>query len=305
MLLPIPPHVETIKLRDELEWAWGMPSIRVDSRLNQLVTHNDKSIDKHVLTALGIDVAARIERNELTAGDVPKSRLVDQYRYINKGLSMELLVALSLRHLDKPEYVQSLCCVSDVSEHPCHFAPSNHPDLVSHYKTPVGQKNFYILSEVSAMRVMSGGDYREQLEQALSHAKDIIAQDKKAIVYALVINGAYSDMSTEKKRSLFPHYLDFKKVNRLTIRRRVRVIPLNNLDFIVLMRKVHEYYSTTGDHLESWVLESALRQTHYLLQQEQTPAKAKWIMQSLIDRLTEGHNQQLEFNERNDLEDDH
>ena len=160
MLLPTPPHVETIMLRNELEWAWDMASLKVDSRLNQLVTHNDKSIDKHVLTALGIDVAARIERDELAAGDVPKSSLVDQYRYINKALSMELLVALSLRHLDKPEYVKSLCCVSDPSGHPCHFAPSSFPDLVSRYKTPAGQKNFYILSEVSAMRVMSGEDYR-------------------------------------------------------------------------------------------------------------------------------------------------
>ena len=291
-------------LRQEPAWAWDMPSIRVDSRLNQLVTHNDKSIDKHVLTALGIDVAARIERNELSAGDVPKSSLVDQYRYINKGLSMELLVALSLRHLDKPEYVQSLCCVSDVSGHPCDFAPSCFPDLVSHYCTPAEEKNFYILSEVSAMRVMSGADYRRQLEQALSHAQDIVAQDKKAIVYALVINGAYSDMSTENKRSLYPHYLDFKKDNRLTIKRRVRVIPLNNLDFIVLMRKVYTHYSAIGQHLESWVLESALRLTHDLLHQEQTPAQAKWIMQSLIDRLTEIPNEQLEFNERNDLEDD-
>ena len=114
----------------------GYSFARVDSRLNQLVTHNYKAIDKHVLTALGIDVDARIERNELSAVDVPKARLVYQYRKINKALSMELLVALSLKYLDKPEYVKSLCCVSDLSGHPCNFAPSNHPDLVSHYKTP-------------------------------------------------------------------------------------------------------------------------------------------------------------------------
>ena len=117
-----------------------MSSATVDSRLNQLVTHNDKAIDKHVLTALGIDVDARIERNELSAGDVPKARLVYQYRKINKALSMELLVALSLKYLDKPEYVKSLCCVSDLSGHPCHFAPSSFPDQVSHYCTPAEEK---------------------------------------------------------------------------------------------------------------------------------------------------------------------
>ena len=117
-----------------------MSSATVDSRLNQLLTHNDKAIDKHVLTALGIDVDARIERNELSAGDVLKSRLVYQYRDINKGLSMELLVALSLRHLDKLEYVQSLCCVSDMSGHPCNFAHSGFPDLMSHYRTSSGQE---------------------------------------------------------------------------------------------------------------------------------------------------------------------
>ena len=154
------------------------------------------------------------------------------------------------------------------------------------------------------MRVMRGDNYRQQLEQALSHAEDIIDQDEKAIVYALVINGAYSDMSTEKQRSLFPQYLAFKKEHGLTINSTIRVIPLNNLDFIVLMRKVYAHYSANGQHLESWILESALRQTHYLLHQEQTPAKAKWIRESLIDRLTEGPTQQLELNERNDSEDD-
>ena len=75
---------------------------------------------------------------------------------------------------------------------------------------------------------------------------------------------------------------------------------MNNLDFIVLMRKVYDYYSDIEQHLESWVLERSLSQTHDLLQQEKTPVKAKWILQSLIDRLTEIPNEQLEFNERND-----
>ena len=122
-------------LLKKLEWAWDMPSVTVDSRLNHLVTHNPKGIDKHVFTALGIDVNTRIERKELAAGGGTKATLVDQYRLINKALSMELLVALSLKYLDKPEYVKSLCCVSDLSGHPCHFAPISFPDLVSYYKT--------------------------------------------------------------------------------------------------------------------------------------------------------------------------
>ena len=301
MLLPTPPpHVDTIMLRKGREWRSDMSSVEVSNWLNHLVAHDPIATARHVFTALGIDVAARIERNELS----PKARLVNQYRYINKGLSMELLVALSLRHLDKPEHVQSMCCVSDVSGHPNNFAPSGRPDLVSYYCPPAEERNFYILSEVSARREMSKGEYSEQLEQALSHAEDIIDQDEKAIVYALVINGAYSDMSTEKQRSLFPQYLAFKKEHGLTINSTIRVIPLNILDFIFLMRRVHAHYSTTEEHLESWVLESALSQTHDLLHQEHTPAQAKWIMQSLIDRLTEIPNEQLEFNERNDLEDD-
>ena len=80
----------------------------------------------------------------------------------------------------------------------------------------------------------------------------------------------------------------------------VRVKHLNNLDFIVLMRTVYKHYSDINQHLESWILESALCQTHDLLHQEQTPAKAQWIMQSLIDRLTESLTQQLEINELND-----
>ena len=154
------------------------------------------------------------------------------------------------------------------------------------------------------MRVMSREEYRGQLDKAWSHAKEIVARNKKAIVYALVINGAYSDMSTKKKRSQFQQYRAFKKAKRLRINSRVRVIPLNSLDFIVLMRKVYKHYRENGQQLESRVLESALRETYDLLRQEQTPAKAKWILQSLIDRLTENPTQQLEFNERNDAEND-
>ena len=303
MLLPTPPpHVDTIMLRKGREWRSDMSSVEVSNWLNHLVAHDPIATARHVFTALGIDVAARIERNELS----PKARLVNQYRYINKGLSMELLVALSLRHLDKPEHVQSMCCVSDVSGHPNNFAPSGRPDLVSYYCPPAEERNFYILSEVSARREMSKGEYSEQLEQALSHAGGIVAPDENAIVYALVINGAYSDMSTETKGSLFKQYLAFKRKYELTINSTIRVIPLNILDFIFLMRRVHAHYSTTEEHLESWVLESALSQTHDLLHQEHTPAQAKWIMQSLIDRLTEIPNEQLEFNERNDaVDDDH
>ena len=298
----IPPHVDTIKLREGQEWRWDISSLEVDTWLSHLVAHNTTATGSHVFTALGIDVAARIERKELST----KERLVNQYRNINKGLSMELLVALSLRHLDKPEYVQSMCCVSDVSGHPNNFASSGRPDLVSYYRTPAEERNFYILSEVSAMRKMGKDEYCGQLEQALSHAKNITDQEINVIVYALVINGAYSDYTTDTKGSLFKHYLAFKKEHEFTIECRVRVIPLNILDFIYLMRKVHEYYHTTGEHLESWVLESALRQTHDLLLRKHTPVEENWIMKSLIDRLTEGHNQQLEFNERNDaVDDDH
>ena len=75
---------------------------------------------------------------------------------------------------------------------------------------------------------------------------------------------------------------------------------------MVLMRKVYAYYSAIKQHLESRVLERSLSLTHELLHQEKTPAKAKWIMQSLIDHLTESPNEQLEFNERNDsVDDDH
>ena len=263
--------------------------------LSHLAAENPTATKKHVYTVLGIDVKARKNRKEDTLED---------YRKINKGLAMELLVALSLRHLDKPEYVQSMCCFGDDSGHPCNFAPSDHPDLVSYYKTPTGQKNFYILSEVSAMHEMSQGDYRSQLDKAWSHAKEIVARNKRATVYALVINGAYSDMSTKKKRSQFQQYRAFKKDKRLRINSRVRVIPLNRLDFITLMLKVYEQYRDIGQHLESRVLESALSQTYNLLRQEQTPAKAKWIMQSLIDRLAENATQQLGFDERNDAEDD-
>ena len=270
----------------------------MDSWLQHLVDDDPRARTQHVEPALAIDVPARNARQE---------DLLTNYRNINKGLSMELLVALSLRHLDKPEYVQSMCCVAEISGHPNNCAPSGHPDVVSYYKTPDGQNNFYILSEVSAMSRMSEEDYRGQLKQALSHANKLIDEEEEnVIVYALVINEAYSDVSTETKGSQFKHYRAFKKEHELTNNSTVRVIPLNSQDFIVLMDQVNEYCNSppVREHLESWVVEDALRETHNLLHQRHTPAEAKWIMQSLIDRLTAGHAQQLEFDERNDAEDE-
>ena len=59
-----------------------------------------------VYPALGIDMATRRKNQNLPNVE---SKRTHQYRYINKGLAMELLVGMVLTHLDTPEMVRNWC----------------------------------------------------------------------------------------------------------------------------------------------------------------------------------------------------
>ena len=103
------------------------------------------------------------EDTEMEGEDDEKAKDSPLYR-INKGLTLELLIAQIMYRLDSPDYCQANCKV--IKRNPSYFAGTGKPDVVVDYGG-----GFIVHVEVSADRDMELDKLREQCDSALRHMK--------------------------------------------------------------------------------------------------------------------------------------
>ena len=84
------------------------------------------------------------------------------FRHINKGLSMELLVALLLTWLDSAGQVDGGCCVRNGLPNNC--SPWGKADIISEYPATEDTPAYQIVSEVSSKRQIQVDFYNDQLD---------------------------------------------------------------------------------------------------------------------------------------------
>lgn len=156
--------------------------------------------------------------------DAERQVTLHQHRLINKAMSMELLCASLLAHLDSAVKVESHCSAS--CRRPYHFARSGSPDLVATYAEHPSAKGFRVLGEVSAKRQVSEEHWLGQLGQAVRHAKALHKQAPKTPVYAMVVNGGLIGEDKDLQKA----YRKFIKDEGLKPNGDVQVVPIASMD---------------------------------------------------------------------------
>ena len=172
-----------ITLGDGTPWDVDLPPAVIGLHVLHLLNHDFSGAEREVFRQLGIDRASR----RRTGRPVP-GKLHD-YRWRNKALAMELLVALLFSRIDSPVRVQSACLTDAATGLPDTFAPSGRADVSVSYRVRSPERTVRIVVEASAMRFMPVEDFRDQLSQAIKHARDLEEPPVQS-TYALVINTA-------------------------------------------------------------------------------------------------------------------
>ena len=198
----------------------------------QLFTHDFRVNDRVVYPALGIDMATRRKNQNLPNVE---SKRTHEYRYINKGLAMELLVGMVLTHLDTPAMVRNWC--ASPGGLPRSHAPPGKVDVEASYAPDDGSPPFRLIAEVSAKRRVSPGFLKKQLAQAHSHAMELVEDDVGGKVYILVINGC-NVIDAPKHGDVFHEFVRANGLQRED--HRVCVVPINALAFVVALRTLIE-----------------------------------------------------------------
>ena len=177
------PTAGPITLGGGTAWDVDLPPAVISLFVLHLLNHDFSATELEVFRQLGIDRKARQPADRVMAGDL------HDYRWRNKALAMELLVALLFSRIDSPVRVQSACLTDPATGLPDWCAPSGHADVSATYRVTLPDRTIRVVVEASAMRSMPVESFQVQLIQAVKHARDLQEPPVHA-TYALVINGA-------------------------------------------------------------------------------------------------------------------
>ena len=194
-MTPAAPKPAPITLGDGTAWDVDLPPAVIGLHVLHLLNHDFSAAELEVFRHLGIDRASRRRTGRPVAG-----RLHD-YRWRNKALAMELLVALLFSRIDSPVRVESACLADPATGLPDTFAPSGRADVSVSYRVRSPERTVRIVVEASAMRFMPVEDFRDQLAQAVGHARGLRGPPVQS-TYALVVNTA-PILKYEKFRAMY------------------------------------------------------------------------------------------------------
>ena len=184
-----------ITLGDGTAWDVDLPPAVIGLHVLHLLSHDFSAAEREVFRHLGIDRKSRRRTGRDMAG-----RLHD-YRWRNKALAMELLVALLFSRIDSPVCVESACLTDPATGLPDTFAPGGRADVSVSYRVRSPERTIRIVVEASAMRFMPVEHFRDQLSQAVRHARDLQEPPVQS-TYALVVNTA-PILKYEKFRAMY------------------------------------------------------------------------------------------------------
>ena len=259
-----------VELRQGGEWGGRPAPAAAAALLLQLLSKDPRAVGRTISPRLKLDSRSRLSRrlrSPRQRGDRWLLTLKD-YRSINKALSMELLCASLLAHLNSAESVVSLCCSDEGT--PYNFAPAGLPDLTAEYAPDIR-----LVAEVSA-KADAGLEFQQgQLEQALRHAND--EQDKSPepqLIYAWVINNG--DVGSDPALRL--QYQEFVRKNGLLEEGcRIRVAPMHTRDAAFALALLCSKPPTGGFGFPSCWLADALECMADELMKDAAPEPQGWM----------------------------
>ena len=276
-----------VTLQGGRSWNPSLSDHEIFILLAYLHSQNFKTISNVVARKLNIDTRSRVEadnRLNLTDG----GHWLREARTINKALAMELLVALSLTFIDNAERVISGCVVRN--QLPNNFASSGLTDITVFYPPSDGEQAFCVLVEVSIKRTVSVEHYRSQLNQTLTHAKVLAADNGGRPVYGLVINSG--DITAEKR--LQAVYKRFLIDNQLTADSHIKVLALYTGDFIsvlgkLLVDKTYDFKSSLLVRIFDTLIDT--------LRQNESLSESGWMVKTWVNIVGHAQMPELSLNE--------
>ena len=276
-----------VTLRGGMSWNPSFTDNKVAILLVYLHSQNFKVISNIVARKLNLDTRSRVEAdNRLNLRD--GGHWLREARTINKALAMELLVAMSLTYIDNAQQVISGCVVRN--RQPNNFASSGLADITVFYPPSDDGQAFCVLVEVSIKRIVSPEHYRRQLDQTLTHAKVLAANNNGRPVYGLVINSG--DITGEKR--LQAVYKRFLSDNQITADSHIKVLALYTGDFISIMGKL--LADKTYDFRSSLLVQIFDILIERLREKELTSEK-DWVAKTWLNIINESLFLNLDLNE--------
>ena len=253
-----------------------------------LTTNAVFDIRRFVIRELGLRGAgvaqdeARIELSAEQFRALPNAKdIVQNRRWIQKGLAMELVSASIMRHLDRPPEVTAWARPRD--GRPNLAAGPKKADISIDFPETEQNREFKILAEVKAKKVMTTDDFTDELGGALEHAKTELKKAPELLIYCLVVNGAriYKDV---RLHELFRGFL---QKHSLTPDGSIRMVPMYSPDFGYIAGKISSSYDLTERYFEPYVLCDALDAVCNAIAQEELPEERMWMIDSFMNVIAE------------------
>ena len=282
MLTTIP-----ITLRGDYSWTRSLNIREICLYLRYLTEHDFTVIAGVVAKALGIDLITRIEDENRPNVDKTK-RPIHEFRYNNKGLAMELLIALLLARLDSAERVNCNCSVKNGL--PNNFSPGGYADNIAFYPSTVDSRVYQVIAEVSIKRDETVSHYRDQLKQAFEHAIEIATMYSSMRVYGLVINSGQIATST----LLHNVYRQFLTMNGLEENNDIRILPINTRDLVKIMMTLWKdnTYAFNSDILFR-VFDELIGE----LRRDELPTESNWMVDFWLNTVNDAQIPRLDLDE--------
>ena len=263
-----------ILLEDRHVWDTSLSPQDFARLLQQLLLHDFGANDREIFPALGIDIETRRRMDNLPPLGDPTTH---QYRIINKGLAMELLMAGWLSLIDSPELVVCHCDTRHGLPNRC-AGPGKH-DVEAHYSGP-----FHLLAEVSAKSEITRDGYRDQLAQALKHGRALAGNlDTAQPIYALVVNSARIDKDPKAKKV----YREFIESEGLGPQNQVRAVPMVAGELAMALAEIHESIEPRRVRFSTEIFQNILDTLHTRLLNFEEIRDGGWMLEAWREQVIE------------------
>lgn len=265
-------------------WRPNLSAAAVSVLLQRMATQDVAAIGRVVFKALGLpdrpELAERLAHESQADGD--KGLKLKHYRWINRALSMELLVSLLLTHLNRAKRVRSFCVADEGRAY--YFAGPGRPDLLADYPAESGDASaFRVLGEVSAKREITPKWHLDQLERALRHAQSELAKDAPSPpIIAWVVNngdvGSDPDLRRQYQKFVRKHGLDKEGSS-------IKVVPMHTADAAFALASLCSEPPAEGLRFPSGRLADALSDMAGGLMAESPPGGEGWMADLFVESV--------------------
>lgn len=262
-------------------WRPRLGAPAVSALLQRMATEDVIAIGRTVFAALGLPVRGDLAERAVSEAPDPGDRTsgLKRYRWINRALSMELLVSLLLSHLNRARAVRAFCSAD--GRRPYCFAGSGLPDVVAEYSEAEAAPAFRVLCEVSAKREITLDWHLGQLEQALRHAQSELGKDPESNpIIAWVVNNG--DIGSDP--ALRQQYREFVRGNGLLEEDcRIQVVPMHTGDLAFALARLCSEPPAEGLRFPASGMAAALGAMADRLMAEAPPGDEGWMADLFVD----------------------